>query len=194
MARKKHQTEQKEADILTPELNKSEGVVSQGTTVGEGGSKPENGLETKIRELSDKISELNDKYLRLYSEFDNYRKRTAKEKIDLSRTASEHVITSLLPVLDDMERAIENVSDTKVNDPFHEGLKLIYNKLKAILVQKGLTEIEAHMQPFNTDFHEAVSHFSVEDPEQKSKIIEVLQKGYKLNDKVIRFAKVVVGL
>lgn len=193
MTRKKHQIEHKEADTLKAALNKDEDVSSQ-DVASEALERMVEAQAKTIRELSEKVSELNDKYLRLYSEFDNYRKRTAKEKLDLSKTASENVITSLLPVLDDMERAMENVSDAMENESFYEGFKLIYSKLRTILVQKGLSEIEAHMQPFNTDFHEAVSHFSVEDPEQKSKIIEVLQKGYRLNDKVIRFAKVVVGL
>jgi molecular chaperone GrpE len=143
--------------------------------------------------LNSKIDELNDKYLRLYSEFDNYRKRTLKERIDLSKTASEELIVELLPVLDDFARAEKSFDVTDNHEALLEGVQLIYNKLKNTLTSKGLKEISAKGEPFDTDFHEAITHFPAEDPEMKNKVIDEIQTGYKLHDKVIRFAKVVVG-
>lgn len=145
-------------------------------------------------DLKQKIDEVNDKYLRLYSEFDNYRKRTIKEKVELSKTASEEIITALLPVVDDMERAMKSLDEFEGHESQKEGFQLIFSKLKNILTAKGLTEIKATGESFNVDIHEAVAHFPAPDEESKNKIIEEVQKGYMLNDKVIRFAKVVVGI
>ncbi len=148
--------------------------------------------EEKTESFEEKFNELNDKYLRLYSEYDNYRKRTANEKVDLIKTAAEGTIVALLPILDDFERALptmENLED-KAN---YEGVMLIYNKLKRTLEQKGLEEIKAVGEPFNTDEHEALTQIPATDEGQKDKVIDVIQKGYKLNGKVIRYARVVVG-
>lgn len=144
-------------------------------------------------ELKQKIDEVNDKYLRLYSEFDNYRKRTIKEKIELSKTASEDIITSLLPVIDDMERAIKSLDEFEGHESQKEGFRLIFAKLKNILTAKGLSEIKAVGEPFDVDLHEAVAHFPAPAEDMKNKVIDEVQKGYILNEKVIRFAKVVVG-
>lgn len=144
-------------------------------------------------ELKQKIDEVNDKYLRLYSEFDNYRKRTIREKIELSKTASEDIIISLLPVIDDMDRAIRSLDEFEGHESQKEGFRLIFAKLKSILTAKGLAEIQSVGQPFNVDVHEAVAHFPAATEELKNKVIDEVQKGYMLNEKVIRFAKVVVG-
>jgi molecular chaperone GrpE len=144
-------------------------------------------------DLQFKINDLNDRYLRLYSEFDNYRKRTLKERIELSKTASADVIVALLPVVDDIERAIKSWVSPEVDDVHLEGIKLISNKIQSILVQKGLEEIPAMGMPFNTDFHEAITQIPAPSPELKDKIVDVVEKGYTLQGKVIRFAKVVVG-
>jgi len=144
-------------------------------------------------ELQDKISDLNDRYLRLYSEFDNYRKRTLKERIELSKTASEEVIRALLPVVDDFERAIKSWNSLGKDDVHLEGIKLINNKLQNILTQRGLEEISAVGLAFNTDFHEAITQIPAPTPDLKDKIVDVVEKGYTLQGKVIRFAKVVVG-
>lgn len=144
-------------------------------------------------DFSKKYDELNDKYLRLYSEFDNYRKRVIKEKQDLSKYASEEVISGLLPVLDDFDRAF-SLMDERDDNPDKEGFMLIFNKLKGVLSQKGLAEIEAMNQDFDTDFHEAIAKINASSEEFKNKVIDVTQKGYTLNGKVIRFAKVVVGI
>ncbi len=144
-------------------------------------------------ELLAKIDELNDKYLRLYSEFDNFRKRTAKEKIELMQTAGENVFKTMLPVVDDFERAVK--SNAEINDApaIKEGVNLIYNKLKNSLTQKGLEEMKSIGEPFNTDLHEAVTNIPAPSDDLKGKVIEELEKGYYLNGKVIRFAKVVIG-
>lgn len=148
--------------------------------------------DKQFDELKEKYDELNDKYLRLFSEFDNYRKRTAKEKIELSKTASESIMVDLLPILDDFERAIQTM-ENKETDANYEGVVLIYNKLKRALEQKGLEEINAKDAVFDTDEHEALTNVPVTDESQKGKVLDVIQKGYKLNGKVIRYARVVVG-
>lgn len=148
--------------------------------------------DKQIEEMKEKYDELNDKYLRLFSEFDNYRKRTAKEKIELSKTASEGIMVDLLPILDDFERALQTM-ENKDTDANYEGVVLIYNKFKRILEQKGLEEINAKDAVFDTDEHEALTNVPVTDEAQKGKVLDVIQKGYKLNGKVIRYARVVVG-
>ena len=148
--------------------------------------------DKQLEELTEKYDELNDKYLRLFSEFDNYRKRTAKEKIELSKTASESIMVDLLPILDDFERALQTM-ENKDTDANYEGVLLIYNKFKRTLEQKGLEEIDAKDATFDTDEHEALTNVPVTDESQKGKVLDVIQKGYKLNGKVIRYARVVVG-
>jgi molecular chaperone GrpE len=140
-----------------------------------------------------KINELNDKYLRLYSEFDNFRKRSLKEKIDMSRTASENVIVELLPVLDDFDRAIASMTSTDNIEAIKEGEQLIHAKMKAIFASKGLQEIKSIGETFNTDFHEAITSIPAPTEDLKNKVIDEVQKGYTLYDKVIRFSKVIIG-
>jgi molecular chaperone GrpE len=144
-------------------------------------------------DLQAKIVELNDKLLRLYSEFDNYRKRTIREKIEMSKTASEEVITDLLPVMDDFERALRSFEATDAVEVLKEGVHLVYVKLRNTLTAKGLQEIKTLGEPFNTDQQEAIAHIPAPSEDLKNKVVDELQKGYLLNDKVIRFAKVVVG-
>ena len=150
-------------------------------------------LEAKIEELNIEKAELNDKFLRLYSEFENYRKRVTQEKIDLINTASEKVIVNLLPVIDDYERAI--AANEKVDDinSIKDGFTLIYNKLLQLLKRFDVKEIDAIGKDFDTDFHEAVTRFPAQKEEDKGKVIDVTEKGYMLKDKVIRFSKVVVA-
>ena len=148
-------------------------------------------LQERIKELEQETNASRDKYLRIYSEFDNYRKRTLREKIELSKTASEEVITDLLPVLDDFERAIKSMEEQEM--PEIDGIRLIYNKLKNILGQKGLKSIEALGQPFDVDYHEAVTNIPAPSDDLKGKVVDVIEKGYLLSDKVIRYSKVVVG-
>ena len=148
--------------------------------------------EKALEETKSKFAELNDKHLRLQAEFDNFRKRTAKEKLDLTVTASENVIKDILPVLDDFERALQNM-EKNGNESDIQGVTLIYNKLKDSLKKKGLEEIEAMEAEFNTDEHEALTMVPAPSEDKKGKVLDVIQKGYKLNSKVIRFARVVVG-
>ena len=148
-------------------------------------------------QLTAKLAEANDKYIRLAAEFDNYRRRVAKEKLDLISTAGEDVIKGLLPVLDDCERALqvlENSTDSEAAKAAKEGTELIYNKLMGYLKSKGLAPIDAVGKELDTDFHEAVAQFPVQEADKKNKIFDVTQQGYTLNGKVIRFAKVVVGI
>lgn len=149
--------------------------------------------EDKITELQSKVDELNDKYLRLYSEFDNFRKRTAKEKIELIQSASENAFKIMLPIVDDFDRAIKSNSDITDAKVISDGVNLIYSKFKSTLSQKGLEEMKAIGEPFNTDLHEAITNVPAPSEDLKGKVIEELEKGYMLNGKVIRFAKVVIG-
>jgi molecular chaperone GrpE len=149
--------------------------------------------DEKVQELGEKLDELNDKYLRLFSEFDNFRKRTQKEKLELFKTASEDVMVAMLPVLDDFERALKVAEENEVDANHKEGIELIYNKFKKVLEQKGLECLESQGKEFDTDFHEAITNIPAPSPELKGKVVDVIEKGYTLNDKVIRFAKVVVG-
>lgn len=153
----------------------------------------ENTSVTEEEKLKKQVAELNDKYLRLYSEFDNFRKRTMKEKSELIKTASEDVLKSVLPVIDDFERAIKANETVTDASPIKEGITLIYNKLKNSTQLKGLTAFESIGQDFNADTMEAITHIPATDENQKGKVVDEVEKGYKLGDKVIRYAKVVVA-
>ena len=147
--------------------------------------------EQKVQEMGEKLAEMNDKYLRLYSEYENYRKRTNTEKADLLINGSKEMIKAILPVVDDMERALAAMAD---DDGSKEGVQLIYNKLMNILSQKGLAPIEAKGAKFDENLHEAVTQFPATDESQKGTVIDVVEKGYYLNTKVLRYAKVVVAI
>ncbi len=151
-------------------------------------------LEQKAKELEKQLNLLNDKYLRLAAEYDNYRKRTLREKAELIKTAGENILVDILPVMDDFERALEHIDSATDIEALKEGVELIYKRFKDFLKQKGVEEIEALGQPLDTDLHEAVQQVPAQDESQKGKIVHVVQKGYKLNDKVIRHAKVVVAM
>ncbi|MBR5104565.1 MAG: nucleotide exchange factor GrpE [Bacteroidales bacterium] len=151
-------------------------------------------LEKKVQELEAKAAKDKDDYIRLMAEFDNYRRRTAQEKLEIVSMASMETIKGLLPVLDDCERALQVLKDSDDSNAAKEGTELIYNKLMNYLKSKGLAVIEALGQPFDTDLHEAVAQFPVQEEEKKGKVFDVVQTGYTLNGKVIRFAKVVVGI
>ncbi len=154
---------------------------------------PVNESEKRIAELEEQVAQLNDKYLRIYSEFDNFRRRTAREKIELLNSAGEDIIKNLLPVIDNFERAIktnEKASDVKA---VNEGINLIAQMLKSTLQQRGLQVINSIGEPFNTDVHEAITEIPAPTPDLKGKVVDEVEKGYTLNGKVIRFAKVVVG-
>lgn len=147
-----------------------------------------------VKALEARVAEVNDKYIRLAAEFDNYRRRTARERLDLIATAGEDIIKGMLPVLDDCERALQVLRESEADKAAIEGTELIYNKLMTFLKGRGLSVIEALGKELDTDYHEAVAQLPVQEKKQKNKIVDVIQQGYKLNDKVIRFAKVVVGV
>jgi molecular chaperone GrpE len=147
--------------------------------------------EQKVQELGQKLIEANDKYVRIYSEYENYRKRTTMEKADLILNGAKDTIKAILPVVDDLERALAHMSD---DDASKEGVQLIYNKLMKTLEQKGLKPIEAKDQKFDENLHEAVTQFPATDESQKGMVVDVVEKGYYLNDKVLRYAKVVVAI
>ena len=150
-------------------------------------------LEAKVAELEAACKEINDKYLRLSAEFDNYRKRTLRERIELTKTASESVMSGILPVIDDFERAMHSIDSGLDFEATKEGILLIYNKFNDFARQNGISEIDAVGKVFDTDLHEALTKVPAPTKDLKGKIVQVIQKGYYLNDKVIRFAKVVVG-
>jgi len=149
--------------------------------------------DVRTEELIAEKNELNDRFLRLYSEFENYKKRTNREKLDLIAGASERVIMGLLPIVDDFERAVKHNQTVEDIIVLKEGFEIIYNKLLALLKRFEVEEMVAEGQVFDTDLHEAVSHVPALCDEDKGKILETTEKGYKLKDKVIRYAKVVVA-
>jgi len=149
--------------------------------------------DEKIEQLKKELESIADKHLRLQAEFDNYRKRTLKEKAELIRSGGETVLTSILPVLDDMDRAVESMKELEDEHPAKKGIMLIFNKFKEFLKQNNVQEIDAMHQDFDCDYHEAVTKIPAGSEALKGKNVDVIQKGYTLNGKVIRFAKVVVG-
>ena len=149
--------------------------------------------EEQLEKAEMDLLELKDKHIRLQAEFDNYRKRTLKERIDLMKSANESLLISLLPVIDDFDRANQTLDIVEEDSPVKEGVKLIYNKFQEFLKQNGVKEIEAKGQDFDTDLHEAITKIPAPSADMAGKIVDVVQKGYYLNDKVIRFAKVVIG-
>lgn len=147
------------------------------------------------KEKTDKevIAELNDKYLRLAAEYDNYRRRTLKEKMELSKTAGEDILVNILPVMDDFERGLDNIDKAKDIEAVKEGIRLIYSKFGEFLKQRGVKEIEAKEKEFDTDLHEAITKIPAPNEKLKGKVVDVIEKGYYLNEKIIRFSKVVIG-
>ena len=149
--------------------------------------------QAELKACEDKINELQDKYLRLTAEFDNYRKRTLREKSELIKTASEEVLKKIIPVMDDFERGLSVVEKATDLEAVKQGMNLIYSRFKDFLSQNGVKEIEAMNQEFNTDMHEAVTKIPAPEEQLKGKVVDVVEKGYLLHDKVIRFPKVIVG-
>lgn len=152
-----------------------------------------NGEDEKVAQLENQVKEANDKYLRLVAEFDNFRKRNAKEKMELIKNAGEDVIKSLLDVLDDSERATKQMEASEDLDLIKEGIGLVFTKLKNTLHAKGLKAMDSNGQDFDTELHEAITEIPAPTEELKGKVVDEVIKGYLLNDKIIRHAKVVVG-
>ncbi len=149
--------------------------------------------EDDLQTLQQEYDELKEKYLRLYAEFDNYKKRTVREKLDLMKTAAQDTMAVLLPVLDDFDRAKKSAEENDKGDLFREGVGLVYQKLYNSLRQKGLEAMDTDGQPFDPELHEALTEVPAPSEDMKGKIVDTIEKGYKLNDRIIRHAKVVVG-
>jgi len=147
----------------------------------------------EISKLKYEMADLQDKYLRLYSDFDNFRRRTNKEKLDIIELASENIMIELLPVMDDFERALQSMKNAVKIDSVSEGVHLIFAKLKKILEDRGLKEIDCNHKPFDSEYHEAITKIPAPAKKLKGKVVEQIQKGYLLKNKVIRHSKVIVG-
>jgi molecular chaperone GrpE len=145
------------------------------------------------RDLEAELKQADDKYLRLYAEFDNYRKRTVNERVELYRTANQDVLVALLPVLDDFERSMKAIENASNLESVKEGVNLVSHKLKSILISKGLKPMEAKGEVFNADLHEAIANIPAPSDDLKGKVVDEVERGYYLGEKVIRYAKVVVG-
>ncbi|MDR1407836.1 MAG: nucleotide exchange factor GrpE [Tannerella sp.] len=189
-ARKQVKDEKKTAKMQTEPANTSENEVQADNVSDENVTLSD---EKKEENYELKYAELNDSYLRLMAEYDNYRKRTLREKTDLIKSGGETALTNLLPVIDDFERAINNNRNTEDLEAIIQGIELIYNKFTAYLLQQGVKAIEAVGKPFDTEQFEAIAAIPAPTDEAKGTVLDCVQTGYTLNDKVIRHAKVVVG-
>ncbi len=193
---------EKNKEILEDAVNDTVGTVEKETNCESNNETPaeecaelttEERLQKELDEANEKVATLEDKYLRQVAEFDNYRKRTIKEKAELIKNGGERAIESILPVLDDFERALSNMAKDKNAAEVMTGVELIYNKFVGILKQNGLQKMETEGADFNTDYHEAIALVPTPDESLKGKVLDCIQAGYILNDKVIRHAKVAVG-
>ena len=184
----------KNEEVTTDEAVQNEEVKAEETAPEEAAElTPEEQLANMLAEAQQMVSEERDKYLRLSAEFDNYRKRTLKEKAELIKNGGEKTLTAILPVLDDFERALKNMEASEETKAMKEGVELIFNKFNKILSQEGLQKIETEGREFDVDFHEAIALIPAPSEDLKGKILDCVQTGYMLNDKVIRHAKVAVA-
>lgn len=191
-----HEEEKKVVDNAAEELNAEQAEVAPELELPEEGAAEQDELAqltARYEELEKKYNDTKNDYLRLMAEFDNYRKRTLREKAELLKSGGEDALKKILPVIDDFERAMGALENATDINAVKEGVELIYNKFKNYLEANGVTEIPSTGETFDTDVHEAITTFPAPTPEQKGKVIDCMTKGYKLNDKVIRYAKVVVG-
>jgi molecular chaperone GrpE len=185
-------------DSVTGEMmDQEKSLPDSSTEVLTGTPENENGTTDKVgkevRAVEEKLAEMQDKYIRLSAEFDNYRKRTLREKMDISKYAGENVLLGIIPLMDDFERALKHMDSSVEGSALRDGINIIYGKFGEFLKQNGVKEIESLNSNFNVDLHEAIAKVPVEEADKKGKVIDVVQKGYFLQDKVLRFAKVVVG-
>ena len=177
----------------TEETNSSEKEISSEEKIGKKKKSKKDKREAKIEELEEKLQEIQDKHLRLQAEFDNFRRRTMMEKVELIKSGGESVLVNILPVIDDFERALDSLKDVADDDAGKQGTTLIYNKFEEFLKQNNVKEIGALHKEFDVDLHEALTKIPAPEKKLKGKVVDVIQKGYLLNEKVIRFAKVVIG-
>lgn len=190
--KKQHNAPEDATHAIDDSIKKAPQAEAQEDTAEEN-TQEEVSVEEQLQKAQEEIQHLKDNHLRQLAEFDNYRKRTLKEKAELILNGGEKVMTAFLPILDDLARAQKNIEKNQDYNTLKEGVDLIVKKLYKVLGEQGLSVIEAEGQPFDTDYFEAVALVPVEDETQKGKVIDCVQTGYKLNDKVIRHAKVVVG-
>ena len=190
--KKQHNTPEDATQAIEENIKKAPQAEMQEETAEEN-AQEELSVEEQLQKAQEEIQHLKDNHLRQLAEFDNYRKRTLKEKAELILNGGEKVMTAFLPILDDLARAQKNIEKNQDYNTLKEGVDLIVKKLYKVLGEQGLTVIDTEGQPFDTDYYEAVALVPVEDETQKGKVIDCVQTGYKLNDKVIRHAKVVVG-
>jgi molecular chaperone GrpE len=194
------QTENKEFSQGSENLNGNaqESQFADGST-GNAGNEAYEGVITsdkyvsEIKNAEEKLAEMQDKYIRLSAEFDNYRKRTLREKMDLSKYAAEDLFRKIIPFMDDFDRALAHIETVTDTDAIKNGIELIYNKFSDFLKQNGIKEIESMNIGFNVDLHEAIAKVPVQEEDKKGKVVDVVQKGYYIQDKVLRHSKVVVG-
>ena len=177
-------------DQNSEDLNETQQATAENLT---GEDNTRDNSDNEVENLKNQVAELKDKYLRLVADFDNFRKRSAKERLEIIQTASKDLITSLLSVLDDSERAEKQMQVTQDIEAIKEGEKLVFAKLRNTLQSKGLRAMETIGQDFNPEYHEAITEIPAPNDNLKGKVLDELEKGYYLNDKIIRFAKVVVG-
>ncbi|MCK5729562.1 MAG: nucleotide exchange factor GrpE [Draconibacterium sp.] len=182
--------------INTPnseETKSSDKEISEEENTGKKKKSKKDKREAKIEELKEKLHDLQDKHLRLQAEFDNFRRRTMMEKVELIKSGGESVLVKILPVIDDFERALDSLKDISDDDAGKQGTSLIYIKFEEFLKQNNVKEIECLHQDFDVDLHEALTKIPAPKKKLKGKVVDVIQKGYLLNEKVIRFAQVVIG-
>jgi molecular chaperone GrpE len=179
-------------DLAQEGLNQEDNLTEEGAVEGSEEENPEDPKQ-EIEKLQQKYDELNDSFLRLNAEFDNFRKRTIKEKADIIKSGGEKVLNNIITLVDDFERALTALHLSHDRDAMLEGMDLIYSKFTGFLKQNGVEEIEAIGRPFDSDTFEAVTTIPAQDESQKGVVVDCIQKGYRLNDKIIRFPKVVVG-
>ena len=184
MSKSKAKTASTEGDVENNETTKKASKPKKPTV---------KSLQAEMEELNIQLAEAKDKYLRLFAEFDNFKKRNIRERMDLLKNASQDAFTALLPVVDDFDRAKGSADDESSEEAFSEGVLLVYNKLNSILNSKGLKKMESTGEVFDPELHEAITKIPAPNEEMKGKIIDTIESGFYLNDKIIRYAKVVVG-
>ena len=193
MAEEKKNKEAEVEDVKQESANTEEAKQEESPKDKASEEKPEKKKKSELEELGEKLADITDKHLRLQAEFDNFRRRTIKEKADLIKSGGQSVLVNILPVIDDFERALDSLKDVADDDAGKQGTSLIYNKFEEFLKQNNVKEIEALHSDFDVDLHEALTKIPAPEDKLKGKVVDVIQKGYLLNDKVIRFAKVVIG-
>lgn len=183
----------KDVDNQEDILNEGGADTGAGAKLAENEIFPEDVADGSVEKLQQELAEQKEKYLRLYAEFDNFRRRSAKERVETMQTAGKEIIISLLDVLDDCDRAEKQIQESGEKNSVTEGVQLVFNKLRSTLTSRGLKPMEVVGKEFDADYEEAIAQIPVTDEKMKGRVVDEVVKGYSLNDKIIRFAKVVIG-